>query len=540
MNKTSEQEFLDSLPDSENDFLSTIPDATPDQSLAGKIVSSISPENPDTQNGPFLSRLYSGTKEMFLPTVDSVKRLFNPSAGQFGPSRVLEQEGQRVAKVVRSSGQNIVDTLAESKFGQNYPKLAATVGTPISMATDLTSNSLTPTSLQQNLGAEGIGLTGEIVGPALKKSAIPYARRSLGFQKGQMTSKSGFEALRKQALANQTASEMLSKNVISKTGDTTTTTNNAMKIIHDAQDTLNKVIGHMDDAGVTIDYNDLGSKLIDTLKPRVPEQQAIVTNILKDLESFPDPQHIPISEAKKILKDYWGTKGFERSMIGTPAAELYRKASMALENEIRSKVMDSAPKELADAYSLANKSYGSAVHALSGLGNKLAGEMGNNVISLPSTIWAASRAASGDFLGALGAVGASELAKRKGSGIAANLIYGAGKTVEGSVRPGFLQSLYRSSGIGADKTTKINSIGSIPPSEPKKNSDVNVVDDTSLPRFLRESPNGTRFKIKGSDKTYKVVPRKERTEFKNEQDRKNYQLSRKVLGAYRTKTYTLA
>lgn len=66
------------------------------------------------------------------------------------------------------------------------------------------------------------------------------------------------------------------------------------------------------------------------------------------------------------------------------------------------------------------------------------------------------------------------------------------------------------------------------------------MDEKDVHDFIQAAPEGTKFKFNGSDKVYKVVPRKERKDFKNEQDRQNYEKSRRLLGAYRTKTFTLA
>lgn len=67
-----------------------------------------------------------------------------------------------------------------------------------------------------------------------------------------------------------------------------------------------------------------------------------------------------------------------------------------------------------------------------------------------------------------------------------------------------------------------------------------ALDEADLHDFIMNAKEGTKFKFKGSDKVYKVIPRKERTEFKSEQDKKDYERSRRLLGAFRTKTFTLA
>src|SRR5688572_29554217 len=76
--------------------------ATSSPSMATKaaesVVSAISPEvqGPPT-NESFLQRLARGTRQMFFPSsVNEVKSLVNPNLGQFGVSKILEEEGKRL------------------------------------------------------------------------------------------------------------------------------------------------------------------------------------------------------------------------------------------------------------------------------------------------------------------------------------------------------------------------------------------------------------------------------------------------------------
>lgn len=383
-----------------------------------KAASSIVSSKPTNRSGGFLQRLGESTKELVMPSMDGLKRLFSPGAGQFGPSRFLEEEGKKVGQAVRSSAQNIADKMATSVPG-------AAAGAALGTAADVTSDMLTPSSFQQSLGSEAPGL----LGPAIKGMAVEPARRALGITKMHMSnSKSGFEAIRKQAVANKTAADMLEKNAIAKLGSTSQTTENAFKILHEGTRGMDDVIGQLDSAGAKIDQNKLAVKLIDELNPKLPEEQAVLEKMLSDLQSFPNG--IPIAEAKRKLKDYWGTKGFEQLQVGSAAASLYRKAAQTLEREMSDVIKTAGGPELSELYAMSNKSYGTAVNALKGLGNKLAAEMGNNAISLPSTIWAASRLAAGDLMGAASAAGLSEVAKRRGAGIAANVLFRGGRGIE--------------------------------------------------------------------------------------------------------------
>lgn len=103
-----------------------------------------------------------------------------------------------------------------------------------------------------------------------------------------------------------------------------------------------------------------------------------------------------------------------------------------------------------------------------------------------------------------------------------------------------LQSILR----GVDKTKqpmkKDPDIESLPSEVKATKGDIPTMDEKDVHDFVIDAPAGTRFRFNGSDKIYKVVPRKERTYFPDEQSKKDYEKSRRFLGAYRTKTFTLA
>lgn len=120
-----------------------------EQSLASKAVEAIQPEvtGPPQEKESFLSRLARGTRQMFFPTsMDEVKSALNPNLGQFGVSKILEEEGKRVGASVRGSLEGVPG--------------------PVKFIGDVMSDQLTPSAMQQNLGAEVLGSA--LVAPALK------------------------------------------------------------------------------------------------------------------------------------------------------------------------------------------------------------------------------------------------------------------------------------------------------------------------------------------------------------------------------------
>lgn len=132
----------------------------PSAKAAERVVSAITPE---VQGPPpkesFLQRLARGTRQMFFPaSMDEVKSLVNPNLGQFGASKILEEEGKRLGAAVRGSTENIRE---KAPISTSLPGPAGLLG-----AVDVLSDSLTPTGFQQNIGAEGAGQA--VVAPAIK------------------------------------------------------------------------------------------------------------------------------------------------------------------------------------------------------------------------------------------------------------------------------------------------------------------------------------------------------------------------------------
>jgi hypothetical protein len=402
------------------------------RSLVSLAIKSVMP----TQTSP-VGLLQAATESVMPPvSMEGLKRLLNPNLGQYGLSRLLEQKGQQVGGAVRNAAQNTAEQIATSHFGQQNPRLAAGIGAGYSTMADVTSDALTPSAFQQALGME-TGVSGlkaaELaarakIGPALQEIAVGPARRALGFTKQHLNStKSPFEALRKQAIANNAAKEMLQEDAISKTGSASTTHTNALKILSDAGGRISSTLEKIDNTGPSVQPQEIGSNLIEKLRPKYANEQQVVGQILDDVQVHGD-QPIPLSSLKE-LKTRWGDLGYQQKTIGTDAAKIYRKASDLAENTIREKVQTIGGPDLANEYISANKTYGAARNALRGLNNQIAKEMGNNAVSLPSMVMSAGQLAHGNPTGALATAGVLEGASRRGAGILANIIHGAGQAI---------------------------------------------------------------------------------------------------------------
>lgn len=141
-------------------------DKSPEElSLAKQAVDVVVPPPVDipTDTSPmgYFKRILNATKETIVPSMSSLKRLFNPNAGQFGVSRMLEEEGRRVGQAVRGSVENIEEKYPETRI---IPPAVGVLNTA-----KLMSDGLTPSAFQQNLGAEAIG-------PAVGAAVRPLAR----------------------------------------------------------------------------------------------------------------------------------------------------------------------------------------------------------------------------------------------------------------------------------------------------------------------------------------------------------------------------
>ena len=166
-------------------------------------------------------RVLRASKEAVMapiaPFISSLRgRALSPQVGQYGPSQVLEEEGRRVGGAVRSAADNAANKLAESRFGQAFPKTSAAVGAGLTVGANMTSDTLTPTGAAQAIGGDAIlpviGGTSKLI----KGAAVDSARNAMGFQKSQLVSqKSAFETMRKTSQANRAAEMMLDRGDIS-------------------------------------------------------------------------------------------------------------------------------------------------------------------------------------------------------------------------------------------------------------------------------------------------------------------------------------
>jgi hypothetical protein len=288
----------------------------------------------DTSLGGYFSRALQAGKEAVLapiaPFIPSLRnRLFNPNAGTYGPSRMLEEEGVRLGNAVRPAAQNIAEDIAttqpgEPGIGANIqnpilralvtgtsptaaPYVKAAAGALLGTAADVTSQSLTPSSFQQQIGSEVGGPILSRASRVLEGTTIDAARRALGFQKSQLTStRSPFEAARKMAQANMASEEMLKSGNIPFFGNPTKMQKNAVKLLS----------GGKGEAGAVLDSVDRSGGL---LEPRAgqpsPELPRLVSNALGSPSELSESSRQALRVAEKTLPDL---SSFDPRVTQTP------------------------------------------------------------------------------------------------------------------------------------------------------------------------------------------------------------------------------
>lgn len=124
----------------------------------GDVVPPPVPDKPVDAMASYLKRL-AKAHVPFPTSMKEVKDLISPSPGKFGMGRFLEEEGKRVGGAIRASGENAAEDFVTLPGVNQFPRAAAAVGATGSAVADLLSDSLTPSAMAQNLGAE-VGLMG--------------------------------------------------------------------------------------------------------------------------------------------------------------------------------------------------------------------------------------------------------------------------------------------------------------------------------------------------------------------------------------------
>lgn len=355
-------------------------------------------------------------------SLESAKRLLSPQVGQFGLSAVAQKIGEKG----QQDFSKMVDEFVQKPGINQYPRAAAAAGTLASVTAPLIMQ--TPRDVAAGVGLSGAGSAVKtlVTDPirrsfagAAEKVSIPLARRHLGYQKSDlMSSKSYTDSLRKQINANKAAKLALDSESIGLTGNVADTAKNILKIKSGAENQLNGILKGADSLGAGIDTAELAVKMESALKPTQPGEKAAFAKVLNELGA--GGNFVPLSYVKMKIKPNLG-KAYDLPPSGDTIAFL-RKASDFLEKEIGSQVEKHGGSKALSLYKSANALYGTTKDAATKAYKAVAGEMGNNVIGLPSYMAGAGQLLSGNPAGAAAKVGAYEAARQRSSGAIASAL----------------------------------------------------------------------------------------------------------------------
>lgn len=347
-----------------------------------------------------VKRVWDATKEMFVPSTEALRRFANPNMGQAGVSRVLEEEGRRVGEAVRASGRNIAERIATGPLASVSPQVAAAPGTVISTLADVASDSLTPSAMQQSLGAEALGFAGKEATVAARnkladiaeKGSVGSGRRALGFIKSQLGKLRRFGGVDR---ANAVAAEMIKQRVITPTATADEILANAQALDQRMMNKIGEVITTLDKSGLPtqIDALSLAENIEKQLgmaagKGATQAQKNAIKEIVDRVVETASQETGSLSFGDaQGLKDIFQKNGHWSSASDAFKADAYRRASGIVNGTLR-KAIGSAGKEiggdagkkLLDEYLSANLTKGKARDAINALTQRVEKEAGNKFL----------------------------------------------------------------------------------------------------------------------------------------------------------------
>ena len=106
-------------------------------------------------------------------SMDSLKRGMSPMAGQYGVSAPMEAAGAKVENAVVPAGENL---MTDNPLARNFPKTNAVAMTLPAIALDMAAPALRPSSVQQQIGAQGVGMGMQPVKAVVKKGIGKYGK----------------------------------------------------------------------------------------------------------------------------------------------------------------------------------------------------------------------------------------------------------------------------------------------------------------------------------------------------------------------------
>lgn len=377
-------------------------DSPPTEQELNEIFSTVHGNSPSENSGQinppsFMSQAKSaidtysntqlGSPQDLLGRLDSGIRQGFGKLGQYAAENLVQPEMRRFGNQTYNSG------------GMN-PKLAAGIGTFISMAPDIVSLAGPEQSIEQPK-------------PLFRSVSGPMAARQMGLTK--MFQKTPFA----RGKVAEAANVALENNIIPISGNPKIAMDRAL----DLQKQSGEALGAMRES--------VGATPIDSVFDSLESARQRATNGLRGgawdavHRKFDEAQEtllallnnngaVPIKDVERAKKLLGNTVNWVADNVSQESAKQISSAiESGVENIMRSKGLDMG------AYQAQKRLFGASKTMQKGLSNEIASQAGNNAISLPTMVAGAGQLATGNVPGAVAALGVVEGLKRRGAGIGA-------------------------------------------------------------------------------------------------------------------------
>lgn len=148
---------------------------------ATEVLTDNSVRSPASSVSQFVKRVGRDTLEALpLPTSrEATERLMSPMPGQFGPSRTMQDVGERFPSIQELTG-DLAEKASESKMGQLMPIPTAALGSAAYAASHMLPEKLTPSEAALSIGAEGLPIAAKKIEPLVKMAGRGVARGAEG------------------------------------------------------------------------------------------------------------------------------------------------------------------------------------------------------------------------------------------------------------------------------------------------------------------------------------------------------------------------
>lgn len=229
----------------------------------------------------------------------------------------------------------------------------------------------------------GMGAMFKAGGKMAEEGGINAARRSQGFQKSQLSSsKSWSESLRKQAKANEAAKTSLERGDIPLSGSPETMMENSLKQLQEGSRKVKSALEAVRSSGKTLSQEEVDTAILKALDPKNEDELAAALKIERALKDSSEGGKTSV-DALNDLRQSFGQIGFRDKTVGTSAADMYRAAWKAAGDQLKKLLGDVDPK-YARLYMEGLKTEEMANTSLSAITNRMAGERGNALLSIPA------------------------------------------------------------------------------------------------------------------------------------------------------------